>query len=429
LNGQKVGAFFTKYLFVHKASFYTFVRLKLKTNKKQNIMKKIYSLLLASVVAVAAFAQSTANFAIPNIAPKSPVSIPQKPVYTMATNQFIIDYDTADAAAQANFGFPSNRYIWDFNYAYTAADTFTRKYFVVAFDSMYDVYGNIGYARSTVSTIRCDSIYMVLGQENNSGTDDTVRIKLVSVNVNGYPTTTALWTYDYIIPGNAPLGTDWLQAAYIAIPCGYTVATNDRFALRVEYLGNKMDTCGWLASYGQQTLGSCTDAAARTEFSPYKMTGPGYYNANTFAHWNQFSAFVPNAAGQNVYYECDGLPGYLYTGDGENYMQNMSVWVMVTTDPLGVNENDGLTMQINQNKPNPFNGNTTISYELSKQASSVSLVIYDVTGKQVMNFNEGKQTSGKHDITIDGSNLEAGVYFYSVVADGVKMTSKMTVVK
>ena len=382
-----------------------------------------------------AYAQTSPNdIILPFPKTHTPVSILHKPVSSTAMNTFIIDYDSADAAAQANFGYGYDRFIWDFNYNYVPTDS-SHQYFDVAFDSLYDVYGGIGYNRSTVTNIRCDSIYMVVGQENNSGTDDTIRIKLVSVNTNGYPTTTVLWSYDEIIPGGSPLGTDWLQPVVLGFGCNYTVAANDRFALRIEYHGNKMDTCGWIAGFGNQApLGSCASyAGSRTEFAPFKQTSPPntYYNANTFSLWTQYSTFglLPTSGGNNIYYDCDGVAGYIYTADGENYLQNMSVWVKVTTDPLGINENNGLDMQIAQNKPNPFNGNTTINYELSKQANNVSLVIYDVTGKQVMNFNEGKQTSGKHDITVDGSNLEAGVYFYSLIADGVKMTSKMTVVK
>ena len=379
--------------------------------------------------------QSIPNLTIPHKAPKAPVSIPQKPVHSTATNTFIIDYDSADAVAQFNFGFPMYRTMWDYNYNYVLSDS-ALKYFVVAFDSLYDTYNGIGYNRNTVTTISCDSIFMILGQENNSGTDDTIRIKLVSVNANGYPTSTVFWTYDQIIPSGSPFGTDWLQPVVLGLNCGYTMTTNDRFALRVEYLGNKMDTCGWIASFGNQApLGTCTSLAAnRTEYSPYKQTSPPntYYNANTFTLWTQYQSFglLPTAGGVTLYYECNGVGGYQYLQDGENYLQNMSVWVKVTTDPfVSVSENDGLVMQIGQSKPNPTNGLTTINYELSKQANNVSLIIYDITGKHVINFNEGEQTSGKHDITIDGSALEAGVYFYSVIADGVKITRKMTVVK
>ncbi|MEW6467941.1 MAG: T9SS type A sorting domain-containing protein [Bacteroidota bacterium] len=397
-------------------------------------MKKIYSFVLGMVIVAGAMAQSTPNITVPYPSPKSPASIPPKPAYNnLATNQFIIDYDTADNAAQVNlYGWQYDRFIWDFNYNYQPTDS-SLKYFIVAYDSLYDVYNGIGYARSTVSTIRCDSIYMALGQENNSGTDDTIIVKLISVNTNGYPGATVMWSDTTIIPASSPWnsGTDWLNPVLVSMPCGYTVTNNDRFALRVEYHGNKMDTCGWLAGFGNQApLGTCaTYAANRTEYAPYKLSGTGYYNANTFSFWTQYASYgtLPTASGANIYYNCDGVTGYTFGADGENYLQNISVWVMVTTDPLSVAENAELGIKLHPNQPNPFKGTTTVQYEL-ENSGKVSLEIYDLTGKLITTINEGNQPAGKHSIEVDGSSLQAGVYFYTLVVDGVKLTGKMTVV-
>lgn len=76
--------------------------------------------------------------------------------------------------------------------------------------------------------------------------------------------------------------------------------------------------------------------------------------------------------------------------------------------------------------PNPFNKSTVVSYELPKQAR-VSLEIYDITGRKLMTYNEGSQSSGKHSISVDASKLAKGIYFYTLRADEVSITKRMVI--
>jgi hypothetical protein len=82
-----------------------------------------------------------------------------------------------------------------------------------------------------------------------------------------------------------------------------------------------------------------------------------------------------------------------------------------------------------QNTPNPANANTTISYELEKNAA-VSFNVYDVTGKMVATQTIGEQASGMHNINFSTENLAAGIYHYSLVIDNVATSAmKMVVIK
>ena len=69
-----------------------------------------------------------------------------------------------------------------------------------------------------------------------------------------------------------------------------------------------------------------------------------------------------------------------------------------------------------QNYPNPFNPITKISYELPKD-SKVSLIIYDVLGKEIRRLvdNEFKQ-AGIYSIDFNEPSLSSGVYFYRLIA-------------
>jgi hypothetical protein len=83
---------------------------------------------------------------------------------------------------------------------------------------------------------------------------------------------------------------------------------------------------------------------------------------------------------------------------------------------------------LTQNMPNPANGSTTIGYELTK-TDNVVIEVRDITGKQVMVINNGKQVAGKYSVEMDLNKLDAGVYFYSLITDNAQITKKMNVIK
>lgn len=85
------------------------------------------------------------------------------------------------------------------------------------------------------------------------------------------------------------------------------------------------------------------------------------------------------------------------------------------------------TFYLAQNRPNPFNNGTTITYQLNKKANNISFEVFDVTGKQVMAINEGSKGAGQYNIELDGSEFTTGLYYYSLTVNGQKLTRKMVV--
>jgi hypothetical protein len=78
--------------------------------------------------------------------------------------------------------------------------------------------------------------------------------------------------------------------------------------------------------------------------------------------------------------------------------------------------------------PNPANNDITINFGLN-QSSKVEIEIYDVTGKMVNSIKLDNLEAGNHSSKINTSNLNAGVYMYSVKSDNAKMFSKFTIAK
>lgn len=70
-----------------------------------------------------------------------------------------------------------------------------------------------------------------------------------------------------------------------------------------------------------------------------------------------------------------------------------------------------------RNYPNPFNAETTISYNLSAPAN-VDLRIFDVMGRQVAVLQQGFQAEGLHELRWTPDNLAAGLYIIHLRAGG-----------
>ena len=87
-----------------------------------------------------------------------------------------------------------------------------------------------------------------------------------------------------------------------------------------------------------------------------------------------------------------------------------------------------------QNYPNPFNPKTKIKYQIVKnvkhETSNVKLIIYDITGKEVIILVNGKQSAGIYEVDFTGNGYSSGIYFYSLAVEGnVIDTKKMILIK
>lgn len=83
--------------------------------------------------------------------------------------------------------------------------------------------------------------------------------------------------------------------------------------------------------------------------------------------------------------------------------------------------------------PNPFNSNTNIEFTIAKPGF-VSLDIYDIMGRKVINLFDHFTNTGSYQVTwdgksIDGKPLSSGVYFYRLTFDNNGVTKKFSLVK
>ena len=91
----------------------------------------------------------------------------------------------------------------------------------------------------------------------------------------------------------------------------------------------------------------------------------------------------------------------------------------MTTD---IKEEVVVKASVSQNTPNPFSESTTIQYALPNDVVTALLCVYDLNGKQLI---QKKLTDrGYASVTLHGGELPAGMYLYSLIADGKVIDTK-----
>ena len=143
------------------------------------------------------------------------------------------------------------------------------------------------------------------------------------------------------------------------------------------------------------------------------------------------------------------LPALAYTDDQNSYASNeiainwnaplvfLSIGMEALTSPdgmpTGVTKDNGPSTSprgygLFQNYPNPFNPSTTIEYAVRRDSHAI-LKVYNLLGQQVRTLFDGWTGKGVHKLQVDTSGLPSGVYFYTLVADGMVSSRKMILAK
>ncbi len=159
------------------------------------------------------------------------------------------------------------------------------------------------------------------------------------------------------------------------------------------------------------------------------------YTDITFENGNVYVGFTGNA---------DIHAGYDSDTFGRTYVRDQiqNDWVMDQTQNLMLRVILGSTVSNNDvskpvfdvsNYPNPFNPETTISFNL-KNSGDVKLSVYNIKGQLVKTLVEDHLDSGNHSIVWHGkdnnsTDVSSGVYFYRLISDTTSITKKMILLK
>jgi hypothetical protein len=142
-----------------------------------------------------------------------------------------------------------------------------------------------------------------------------------------------------------------------------------------------------------------------------------------------------NIPGTNLQNNAEGSNNHGIPSDGNDIfyaaIPKSEILAGTIGNTWGLNVEDlnkeGKLFVVSQNYPNPFTGETTVTVYLSQFTSNINIDVIDITGKQVYTHQIQNLTQGNHDITIDGSNLKSGVYYYTISTGNSTQTRKMIV--
>jgi hypothetical protein len=134
----------------------------------------------------------------------------------------------------------------------------------------------------------------------------------------------------------------------------------------------------------------------------------------------EFGLVRSDIEGGNIYY----LSGAIING--------VKYGIITSIDEIPETVPKNLTLY--QNYPNPFNPSTTISFKVS-QLSNISLVIYDVLGKEIYRLIDNREfKAGEYRIVWnglrkDGSKAASGIYFYRLTTGKQSLSRSMILLK
>ncbi len=197
-----------------------------------------------------------------------------------------------------------------------------------------------------------------------------------------------------------------------------------------EYVGKLTnDTTRSFLTYGSLWYMSTVDGGANFTDPIAFRTNDGAakkqdYRSVSVSDWNPIVGGVIQNA---VCYQVDTAAGVLpyFGGPGFGIQTfNFSIQPVSNVKPTS----NPVSFRLNQNYPNPFTPSTSIAFEL-KQDANVLLTITDEMGRPVSTLINSRLAAGPHTANFATEHLAAGVYRYTLTANGESSSKMMTLIK
>ena len=122
-------------------------------------------------------------------------------------------------------------------------------------------------------------------------------------------------------------------------------------------------------------------------------------------------------------------------GVSNTYSSNGPYKLTIDASTVSTVDENNLPMDfaLHANYPNPFNPTTSIKYDLPENAV-VSLMIYDIMGREIRHLVNETQSAGFKAIMWNGTNnygqqVGTGMYLYHIKAGSFVQTRKMILIK
>lgn len=316
------------------------------------------------------------------------------------------------------------------------------------------------YCAGEAVSVLIDNNYRIhaFAERNDVSVAEATRQDNIAKNSSGY-------TYSYmkvagsgssgdaILYWNETLATDSIKiAATSAVPSGAQDSSYNFSASNTKWYGisnstwpsTAIDSAGnMFLVYSAFTVGDADGGLNyyRDILISYSKDGGNSWsnpvNVTSFLGYNveQVYPSVARYADDNLHitYLAKKVPGTdQSSSDPENYTINhlaVSVKdIMTATGGViqNVNEKTNELFAVQQNFPNPSNGSTTIPVKLNR-VSDVTISVINLVGQNVYSEKFNNAHSGVNNFEINLNKLNSGIYFYTVEAEGFKVTKRMVI--
>jgi len=130
------------------------------------------------------------------------------------------------------------------------------------------------------------------------------------------------------------------------------------------------------------------------------------------------------------HYLPDGVlgPSYVkYKFYNENSIDvQVSIVIKYLGSPTGISEEAMMGGKVSEIYPNPASQSVSLDYQLTSNVTQASVKIYNLLGAEVKSAN---LENGGNRLKIDISNLDNGIYFYSIYVNGDAYKTKKLIVQ
>lgn len=259
----------------------------------------------------------------------------------------------------------------------------------------------------------------------NYGVSDSVEFGMVKYDsVTNTAAGTTKYTFTYLLTNSnwADTFANGIFHKSIALPTAYAVAANMQVGIALSFKSGDPAFIPHDTLTGGQynlfrPLYSFLGTSATPAFAPYAH---GDFNSGQFKSLPNFEN-----GWENVY-----TPMYAWTsGGGASTLQhnNMDIHVVCTSCNAAVSV-DNTTAAINAISayPNPASAEVNISFTLSK-SNDIVINLTNTIGQLVATQQISNASTGV--ATFNTSKLPAGVYIYTVVANGQRTTGRVLVAR
>lgn len=211
----------------------------------------------------------------------------------------------------------------------SANDSLALGMLFVVCDTFPDRISGNFFSKDFLPALRLDSLRIKISHSKTSSQPDSLFLSLADAfggtfpGENGYFSDTVVFTSPYA-PGNS-----YASAQYLSIPVG--IYTTNPFSMWLHVKAPAGDTLRVWSGYGYD--GACTAQPG------LKRAQLSHFFPNAFAYRKEYGQVLPTVAGDDIFFECDTVPGFDTLTDGRNYIQNWDVDFFFTATTAGVPEN------------------------------------------------------------------------------------------